>query len=687
MAVELLADRRPGDTLADQPLPGPPAAKPLAIPDTPSDVKIEPIALRVPEESFYIRFGSFANYRWLRALLTEFGGELRNMIAPNGLDYDQNDRMEKQLALKESVLSDLLGGQVISDVALVGSDTFFREGAAVGMLFQARSSAILARDIKQNRANAKAADRTATETTEKIAGRDVSFLSTPDNAIRSYYVADGDYHFVTTSRTLARRFIEVAAGNGSLGKSEEFRHARSVMPTSRDDTVFVYLSDAFFRQLTGPQYRIEMSRRMRSLLEMELSELAHRAARAEGRKESSLDALAQAGFLPRGFDARTDGSRMSHTPDGRPLDSLRGGRGSFVPILDAPIRGVTRDEVADYAAFLAGYESTVGRMEPVLIGLKRTTTEQKDVERVIVDAHVAPFSQTGYRRLAERLGPATRLVVSPQDGNLISGQAVLSSSFLSGISDPNAYRYLFFGMGDLRQPVTARSTRLLDLLPVATELNGYVGSWPETGVLGRLLGFDGRVPEGEVAHIDLLGRLGLWITKVKDFTVVSLNREDLMRAAPALRMKEVETPAQIRLHVGDVSQANLGVLLSSLGYHQARSRSAANAQLMHRLGEQLHVAREDTRALAEDLVGAKFVCPLGGQYKLRNVDGMRSWVSTAWFDKEDRPYSDSSGYTAPPLRWFRGLDGYATLQPQRLSAHVEVLMRRETANGFKLPGF
>jgi hypothetical protein len=689
MAVELLADRRPAEVLADQPLPGTPEAKPLVLPATPSDVKIEPIALRVPPECFYVRFGSFANYRWLKALLTEFGGELRNMVAPNGLEYKQNDRMEKQLALKETILSDLLGGQVISDVALIGGDTFFREGAAVGMLFHARSTDVLARDIKRQRDAAKAADRTATETTEKIAGRDVPFLSTPDNAIRSYYVADGDFHFVTTSRTLARRFIEVAGGNGSLGKTDEFRHARSVLPLSRNDTVFVYLSDAFFQQLTGPRYRIEMARRTRSLLETELAELAQRAARAEGRKETSLDALAEAGFLPRGFDARADGSRMSQTPDGKPLDSLRGGRGTFLPVLDVPMRDVTRDEVAEYAEFLATYESAVGRMEPVLIGLKRQSTDQKDVERVVVDAHIAPFSQSGYRRLAERLGPATKLAVSQPDGNLVSGQATLSSSILGGggVADPSEYRYLFFGMGDLREPATARSTRWLDLLPVATELNGYVGSWPETGFLGRLLGFDGRVPEGEVAHIDLLGRLGLWVTKVKDFTVVSLNREDLLRAAPTLKMTKVETPAQVRLHVGDVSQANLGVLVSSLGYYQARSRSAANSRLLHRLGEQLHVPREDCRAVAEGLVGATIVCPLGGKYKLRDVDGMTSWVSTAWFGKDDRPYLDSAGYTAPPLRWFRGLDGYATLEPHRLSAHVEVLMRRQTASGFTLPGF
>jgi hypothetical protein len=301
---------------------------------------------------------------------------------------------------------------------------------------------------------------------------------------------------------------------------------------------------------------------------------------------------------------------------------------------------------------------------------------------------VAPFSQAVYRTRADRLGPATRLAVSPIEGNLVSGQASLKSSLLGGLGgDPSEYRYLFFGMGDLRQPITARSTGLLDLLPVAAELNGHIGAYPQTGLLARLLGFDDRLPEGEVARVDLLGRLTLWATKVRDFTVVSLDREDLVRTAPALKMTEVDATAQIRLHVGDVSKANLGVLVSSLGYYRARARSAANARLLHRLSEQLHVPRDEAPDLAGRLVGAQLVCPLGGKYKLRDTDGMSSWVSTAWFDREDRPYADSEGFTAPPLRWFRGLDGHATLQPNRLSAHAQLLMRRQTASGFTLPGF
>jgi len=65
-------------------------------------------------------------------------------------------------------------------------------------------------------------------------------------------VADGDYHFVTTSRALVKRFLDTASGTSALGSAKEFCHARTIMPLERKDTVWIYLSDAFFRNLTGP---------------------------------------------------------------------------------------------------------------------------------------------------------------------------------------------------------------------------------------------------------------------------------------------------------------------------------------------------------------------------------------------------------------------------------------------------
>ena len=102
----------------------------------------------------------------------------------------------------------------------------------------------------------------------------MSFLSTPDNRVRSFYAIDGDYYFVTNSRRLVERFFEAGAGKDALGGTAEFRFARSLMPISHDYTVFAYLSGEFFRNLVGPQYQIEMVRRLRSAAEIDMALVA-----------------------------------------------------------------------------------------------------------------------------------------------------------------------------------------------------------------------------------------------------------------------------------------------------------------------------------------------------------------------------------------------------------------------------
>ncbi len=41
----------------------------------------------------------------------------------------------------------------------------------------------------------------------RIAGRPVTFLSTPDNRLRSFYASDGNFHLITTSRTIVEWFL------------------------------------------------------------------------------------------------------------------------------------------------------------------------------------------------------------------------------------------------------------------------------------------------------------------------------------------------------------------------------------------------------------------------------------------------------------------------------------------------
>jgi hypothetical protein len=368
--VMLRQNRR--DAPADQPLPAHDYT-PLEIANVPADVPVEKIALHVPQECYYIRFGSFANYRWLRDLTGEFGGDLGNMIAARGLDFDQSGRMEQQLALRETTIGNLFGGTAIADVAVIGLDMFSREGAAVGMLFEARNNGALGNDIAKQRAEAQKKYPAAKQSSVTIAGHTVSLLETPDHAVRSFYAIDGDYHLVTTSRTMVARFYEAGANRGSLGGSNEFRHARQTMPLSRGDTIFAYLSDAFLQNLASPRYRIEMARRVASRVEMDLLAMARYAAKAEGHDYKTVDDLIRGGFLPRDFDRRADAAEITLSEKGVASDSIRGARGAFIPVADMQIDRVSSEEVAAYQSFAANYQSAVGRAEPIMAAIGRRT--------------------------------------------------------------------------------------------------------------------------------------------------------------------------------------------------------------------------------------------------------------------------------------------------------------------------
>ena len=74
---------------------------PLQLPPAGEAPDIEPMAMRVPEECFYIRFGNFDNYLWLKRLTREHGGDIGRMITLRGHDPQLNAKMERQLAIAE----------------------------------------------------------------------------------------------------------------------------------------------------------------------------------------------------------------------------------------------------------------------------------------------------------------------------------------------------------------------------------------------------------------------------------------------------------------------------------------------------------------------------------------------------------------------------------------------------------
>lgn len=663
----------PVDEVANIPTPADIRWTPLPSPVEQSDVEIEPIAMRVPHECFYIRYGSFPNYLWQERLLGDYGGDLGGMITLRGHDAQLGKRMQDQIVLHQSALSEVMGPAVISDVALIGRDIYLRDGAAVGMLFQARNP-LLGVDLKEQRAEILAAEKAngATEKTVQIAGRDVSFLSTPDNRIRSFYIDDGDYHLVTTSRAIVERFLEVgkANGAGSLGAAPEFRHARRIMPTAREDTIFVYFSSAFFQGLISPQYQIELNRRLRAVTEMKLLALARWAAGVENKPADTIDELVNGDLLPVGFGRRPDNSELI-IANGRMLDSLRGARGTFTPIPDVPLQSVTRSEAERLAAQAAFYRDKWQSMDPLMVGVKRYALEGERMERIAIEAHVAPFSEGKYGWITSMLGPPTKVSIQPAPGDIVTAQAVVEGGLLSNVIPPH---HLFVGIQDNEPLSNMGLGGFLETLMTLQTTPGYLGAWPKSGFLDLLpLGLGGGPPD---AHGYSQMPFGLWRRQWDMFSALSFDPHLLGHVSPHLIPAEAETEAQIRIRVGDLSTAKLQTWVNSLAHARSYQASLGNAKLLHALSQQLGVPRDEARSVAEQLLDAELICTLGGEYKLSQQPGrVALWQSSHWPDPASGALA--AEYRAPLLDWFRGMQSELTMYQDRVVVQAVLDMQRK----------
>lgn len=675
---------------ADIVMPEAIASAPLPVPPLPADLKLEPMASHVPEECFYVRFGKFSNYLWLNKLLADYGGDISSMATLRSYVQPLGERVQKQLSLEQNELAELFGDTVISDVALIGRDTYMNDGAAIGILFEARDSELLTDDFTGQRKRRLAEEKEAgcTLVTLKIAGRDVSLLSTPDNRIRSFYAIDGNYHLVTTSRAIVERFFAAGSGNRSLAAAEEFRYARMQMPLTRNDTIFVYFSTRFFEELLGPQYQIELYRRLQSVTDMNLLQLARLAAVGEGLPSDDIDDLIAAGLLPRGFGRRPDGSGPIVTPTGS-IDSLRGPRGYFAPVPDVTIRSITATEADRVNAFTRSYAAQWKRMDPLMIGIQRTALDTEEPnggsrERIVVDANIALIDETKYGSMLSMLGPATNEMITPAAGDVITMQASVRGGLLLPTVPPH---YLFLGvqdmvpMGDVRPP-----QGLLQTVQFLKTVPGYIGGWPKPGFLDALpFNLGGSRPD---AYGFSQLPFGLWRRQGGGFSVLSFDPNLLAEVTPQLRPVESETAAQIRLHVGDLSGAKVSSWVNRMYEQRAIEASQGNVHMMNLLHQQLGVPLEDSLITTEQLLDANLKCPLGGKYELAAApSGEKYWQSSAW--NPDVEKREKQPYQAPLLTWFRGVDAHLIRDESGMSTHLELDMIRKASDKpkAKLPSF
>jgi hypothetical protein len=452
-----------------------------------------------------------------------------------------------------------------------------------------------------------------------------------------------------------------------LGTSAEFRLARREAPLAREDSVFAFLSSAFFENLLSPHYRIEMTRRLKSAAEIDLVKMARLAARNEGRPQDTTEDLIRGGFLPPSIGERADGTRLVLLDNGDVVDSIRGRSGSFTPVPDIAFDNVTAAEVRDYRQFADSLTSRWQRIDPIIVAAKRFAADEPQLEQVALHIRMTPLADANYTRLMDFVGPPSIERMAPLRGNIATIEAVTRSRGPEPV-------HLYAGVLDTGIPFNFADD-LLGGLRALLNLKFYFGGWPSAGMFSYFgLRDDLRVDRNGFGRPTLL----LWQRTDGPFITGSPDPDVLADVTPRFRIVEAERPAQLWAEVGDLNQSQLATLINGYGYFRARQVTGGNLRFLHRLTTQLGVAPPQAATIAEDLLGAQLVCALGGEFKFDERPGAPStWYSTAWDRNASRLITAvPPGFTTPPLDWLRSARLDAALTPQELTAHALVTMQR-----------
>lgn len=638
---------------------------PHVLPDPHLDeVEVEPIARRVPSECFYLRFGSFSNYLWFKNLIEKNGGDLARMISLRGHDAKLTDKAQTQLGLKESLLAKVLGSQVISDIAIIGRDTYLQEGAAIGVLFEAKNQ-FLKSSLESQRKKAVKETPEATMRDIQIVGHSVSLAASPGNRLRSFYAFDGKYHLVSNCQQIVERFIETGDNKQTLADATDFRLARREYPISDQDTVFGHLSRDFFRGLLSWQYQIELQRRMASTVEMQIAELSHLASAAEylGQPISIADQIRER-FLPIDFNQRPDGSKIKPTKNGW-TDSLRGHRGTFLPIPDVPIAGVSASELKYLSKVTKWQAERWTNLDPMTISMVREESPDDETDLLQVSLQLFPFDKTKYGKILSVIGPPTEVEIATLPNQIASLQMSVRGGQLLPSAGPHNF---FWGLRDTEIPTDFMRGRFLRTLQVLRTAPAYFGAWPKPGLLDFFVGPRLRNQYG-------LSRLafGLWRWQEDGFSVVSFDRNTLELLVPHLAVHPTEQQAQIRFQIGDISQSRIRSWFEGLSHQRALETSVGNTRLLHQLRQQLRVPVDECKSVAERILNAELMCSLGGEYQITRLRGNQYWTSTGW----ESVGQTQDAYASPLLKWFRGLSGQVVLDDDRATSDLEVRVARQ----------
>ena len=333
--------------------------------------EVSPLAMCVPEDQYFVLFGSVEKLLQASELGDLWGAHLFSQTTRSAKSHQASARLKTQLAVQTDPLTRPFYDMVVREAAITGSDLYLRAGTDTTLLFQVKQPQVFRLRMDGFLDAAEKSRPDAVRTTGRTLGIPYVYVGTPDRDIHVYSAYPRpDLHVRSNSkagldRVLATVLAKTDDGTpppAPLGSSTEFKYIRTLMTRgAEEEDGFIYLSDPFIRRIVGAELKLTERRRMLCYNHLRMIGHAAMLHRTQyGETAESLDQLAETGCAPGNFGEDKlrcpDGGRYKLSEDGvYGVCSHHGHARSLVPCREIPVARVTTDEAAEYRRFVTRY--------------------------------------------------------------------------------------------------------------------------------------------------------------------------------------------------------------------------------------------------------------------------------------------------------------------------------------------
>ena len=213
------------------------------------------LANLVPPDRAFFHVARPAALQGFLASESAFSRRVGSLARPSA-DHRLRERYAAELGLTRPLIDSILESGLLAECALFSPDLFFADGTDITVIARVRSGTLLTTLLKPVLASLP-----AREGVHEI----------PTATGTAYWSVEGDVWIVSNHAAEHRAALALsrADGEGSLGRSDEFRHMLHKLPPEADTRAYVYFSDGFIRRLVGPEVKIAQSRRLAARVAME----------------------------------------------------------------------------------------------------------------------------------------------------------------------------------------------------------------------------------------------------------------------------------------------------------------------------------------------------------------------------------------------------------------------------------